>query len=728
MTEELLICTGGRYQGRRLQAGAWATFPPVNILLYALAAVLAGVFAIRVPLGDRRDPARRAFGILCTTVSVTYGGFALYLLPELGWFKYVYGAGAAFLPPAMLAVVETCFVQGNRPRDRRLAQLTVLSPPIAVGFILVDAIYFYTTPRASIPEVVLTLYVFAGMLVSVHRLWDLQRSSADPAERTRIRYTLGLTTAAIGFSALETLIRAFFDEASDLPISVRPVVVQGAFPPIGSISTSFLLYFLAQMITSWRLVDMGVLSARLAAVVGAAFVLVGIDGFAAGTLFGDYPVYGFFQVFMASAIFLLAYEPLSKQLELWAGRALNTRGQRLIDALDETESGLARVISMQGLRTGVTARLLASGRVRATSLYLWDADRRAYRLDSEAGAHEEPPILQVGRQPFADGFADGPFVRIEHQHMLRTESPGSEVLEPRLKTMRAMNADVVVPFRSGDVVLGWLALRDADDVGFTEAEVVRLAKVMDRASVILENLRGFEQLKEEHRLAALGTMAAGLAHEIRNPLAGIKGAAQYLQGMPASERGGADDVEMVRVIIDEVDRLSGVVTQFLDYSRPLQVDRQTISAETLVAQIIGLLRAQGATTEIAQDHEPTPDGAPRMVDVDAGKVTQVLLNLGQNALTAAGPGGKVTFATRTGKMRDPKALATDAVEFVVMDTGVGISPADLDKLFVPFYTTRHEGTGLGLAISRRIAIAHGGELDVRSTIGVGSVFTLRVPA
>lgn len=691
----------------------------VNILLYALAAVLAGVFAIRVPLGDRRDPARRAFAALATTVCLSYAGFALYLLPGLGWFKYVNGAAAAFLPPALLAVVETCFVQGNRPRDRRLAQLTVMSPPVAAGFILFDALYFYTQPRASIPEVVLTIYVFGGVLVSLHRLWELQRTSLDPAERTRLRYTLGLASVSIGFSALEALIRAFVMETSDLPISVRPVVVQGAFPPLGAVFTSFLLYFLAQIITSWRLLDMGVLLARLAAVVGAAFLLVGIDVFAAGMLFGDYPVHGFFQVFMASAMFLLAYEPLSKQLETWAGHALNSRGQRLTDALATAERGLARVISMEGLREVLMNGMVGSGRVRAAGVYLWDAERRAYRLDSERGQHEVPPALQVARQPFVDGFSEGPFVRVEHQHMLRTHAERGESLEPRLRTMSAMNADVVVPFRSGDVVLGWLTLRDADDEGFTEAEVAGLAKVVDRASVILENLRGFEQLKEEHRLAALGTMAAGLAHEIRNPLAGIRGAAQYLQGGIRE----ADDAEMVKVIIDEVDRLSSVVSQFLDYSRPLTVDRTKVAAESLVTQVLALLRAQGTSTNLVADHAPdVPE-----IDVDPGKITQVLLNLAQNAITAAGPTGQVTFATRLSRLRDPKARQAVAVEFAVGDNGGGISPSDLDKLFVPFYTTRHEGTGLGLAISRRIALAHGGELDVRSTVGVGSVFTLRVP-
>lgn len=690
----------------------------MNILLYVLAAVLAGVFAIRVPLADRGDPARRAFAVLCTTVSISYAGFALYLLPGFGWFKYVNGGAAAFLPPAMLGAIEACFVPADRPRDRRLAQLAVASPPIALAFIVVDAVYFYTAPRASEPEVVLTVYVIGGLLVALHRLWQLHRASSDPAERARVGYTLGLASAAVGFTALEALVRAFVSETNDLPLSIRPVVVQGAFPPLGAIFTSFLLYFLAQMITSWRLLDMGVLYARLAAVVGLTFLLVGIDALAAGMLFGDYPVHGFFQVFMASAIFLLAYEPMSKQLETWAGRVINSRGQRWNDALGIADMALTRVISMESLRTELMDRLLGSGRVRAAAMYLWDAERRAYRLDSERGVHEDAPALQVARQPFADGFASGPFVRIEHQHMVRGKSAQDGELQARLQTMRRMNADVVVPFRSGDVVLGWLALRDADDEGFTEVEVARLAKVVDRASVILENLRGFEQLKEEHRLSALGTMAAGLAHEIRNPLAGIKGAAQYLQGSTRD----ADDAEMVKVIIDEVDRLSGVVTQFLDYSRPLNVEGKPAKPEQIVAHVVGLLRAQGTSTALIEEHAPD---VPEVM-VDAGKIAQVLINLGQNAITAAGPSGRVVFTTRLAALRDPKARQARAVEFAVSDNGPGMTAAELDKLFVPFYTTRHEGTGLGLAISRRIALAHDGELDVRSIVGSGSVFTLRV--
>jgi signal transduction histidine kinase len=274
---------------------------------------------------------------------------------------------------------------------------------------------------------------------------------------------------------------------------------------------------------------------------------------------------------------------------------------------------------------------------------------------------------------------------------------------------------------SGDVVIGWLALKDEEELeSFTNEDVARLSQTAARASVILENLHGIERLKEEHRLAALGTMAAGLAHEIRNPLAGIKGAAQYLQ----SGREGPD-AEMVKIIVDEVDRLNQVVTQFLDYARPMQIQLEPMDAAALVGNVVGLLDAQGLPPSVTVTEEHAAVRPP--VSADGPKLKQVLLNLCQNGLYAMRQGGTLTVRTRMGRLHDPKARNAPAIEIVVEDTGVGITKEDLDKLFVPFFTTRHDGTGLGLAISRRIVQAHGGELDVSSTPGKGSIFTVRVP-
>jgi signal transduction histidine kinase len=182
---------------------------------------------------------------------------------------------------------------------------------------------------------------------------------------------------------------------------------------------------------------------------------------------------------------------------------------------------------------------------------------------------------------------------------------------------------------------------------------------------------------------------------------------------------------MVRVIVDETDRLNHIVAQFLDYARDLRLNLENESAKELVGATVRALVAQGLApgVSIAED---VADDLP-LLRVDGVKLRQVLLNLGQNALQALPTGGAVTFRVRRGELADPRARHASAVVISVEDTGSGIATEDLDKLFVPFFTRRHDGTGLGLAISMRIVQAHHGEIDVHSVVGQGTRFDVRIP-
>ena len=286
--------------------------------------------------------------------------------------------------------------------------------------------------------------------------------------------------------------------------------------------------------------------------------------------------------------------------------------------------------------------------------------------------------------------------------------------------MNEMRADLVLPMSSGGAVLGWLALQDEDwSDGFSQEEITQLGRLMSRAATAVENLRGFEASQEQARLAALGTMAAGLAHEIRNPLAGIKGAAQLLRGMSPT----TDQAEFLQVIVDETDRLNKVVTAFLDYARHFELQRAPTDLNQLVRQTTSLLRAQGLPDGI-QLVEALEEPLP-ILALDGDKLRQVVLNLLRNAVQAMPEGGELRVTTAK-RLLGPKAERA-LVELCVQDSGEGMSAETKKSLFIPFFTTKHDGTGLGLAISQRIVQAHQGELRVESREGEGARFVVSLP-
>ena len=222
-------------------------------------------------------------------------------------------------------------------------------------------------------------------------------------------------------------------------------------------------------------------------------------------------------------------------------------------------------------------------------------------------------------------------------------------------------------------------------------------------------------------------MAAGLAHEIRNPLAGIKGAAQYLQEV-AEEADPEEVQDFAGVITREVDRLGSVVTQFLDYARPLSIRDDEMDPADLARRTVDLIERQALPEGLVLEVQAL-EGLPAL-RADADKIHQVLLNLIQNAIQALdGPGRICVQIAPAGMTRSGAGGGgRKAVEIRVIDDGPGIPPEVQSKLFITFFTTRISGTGLGLAISRRIVEAHGGELVVRSKAGQGSTFTIRLPA
>jgi two-component system, NtrC family, sensor histidine kinase HydH len=292
-------------------------------------------------------------------------------------------------------------------------------------------------------------------------------------------------------------------------------------------------------------------------------------------------------------------------------------------------------------------------------------------------------------------------------------------------------------------------VRDA----FTPEEISLLETVASQIGVAIANSRVYSRMKERDRLAALGAMAAGLAHEVKNPLGAIKGAAQLLEELDGTSHGEGSPGEFVGIILEEVNRLDRVVGSFLDYARPHAGNPVPLDINAAVKRTLQILSSQRADDDLEVKLELVEPMA--RVKIDPEQFRQVLINLMQNAIQAMDGRGRITVSTalrrlfrsprgagppseRAGSRPDATTSAAIArrsqpeeielVEVSVKDTGPGISQKVKKNLFIPFFTTKEQGTGLGLAISQSIVQNAGGTIDVQSHAGAGTTFTIVLPS
>lgn len=230
----------------------------------------------------------------------------------------------------------------------------------------------------------------------------------------------------------------------------------------------------------------------------------------------------------------------------------------------------------------------------------------------------------------------------------------------------------------------------------------------------LSVLRDMEaRMREADRLATLGRMAANIAHEIRNPLASLTGAIEVLAGSVST---GEVRERLAHIVLKESGRLNGIIREFLEYARPVPLTRASVNVAESLDEILVLVehRAAPGTLKIVREFAPV-----LVWDVDPQQFRQAIWNLCVNAVEAMAEGGELRVAA---------AVHADRLEVRVTDNGEGLAAADLGHVFEPFFSTKPAGSGLGLALVHRIVHDHGGEIDVRSTPGLGTTFRITLPA
>ncbi len=660
--------------------------------------------AIAVSILLRQRPGRRQwlFAAFAADIGLWYLAQWLYHFMRADvWVRFT-AVLAALLPQFALHLFDSLMpAQKGRPKLLKVAAVLL----VIMVILVLSPTHEHWWVRSTV-----VLYVFGLLTAGLWLLAVQGEASRSRTTKRRVRFLVALGASAAVASLADFLWFIGFDMA-----------------PIGAVLSILFLFVLSESLTRQRLVDayevvgQVTVSTALAACLAAIFYVFVV-------LFGGFETM-YLGAFLATLLILVLFEPLREKANGYIHKAFFRERVDLERAVANARADLVHVLEVDELGQVVTSALEASRRATAAALYLRDPIGSDFELLASFGPEPPHRVERAAGGPLFDRLELAPSVALEQvqedaAEARRSGNTGEAEVGDRLLAA----SEVLGPFRmgvclslhgDGQTLIGMLLIAD-DRVtdAFSADEVALLETLAVQIAVVVENSRQYRRMRERDRLTALGQMAAGLAHEVKNPLGAIKGAAQLL-GDPEGTPLGPSEREFVGIILEEVDRLDRVVGSVLDYARPSKGNPGAMDVNAIVHRALQVMERDRGASSFETELDEVP-----LVRVDAEQLRQVLMNLVRNAMQSMNGRGVVRVSTRAhaGSGQD------QWVEVSVRDDGAGITPQVLKNLFVPFFTTKDRGTGLGLAISQRIVEEMGGRIDVASHPGRGSTFSVLLPA
>ncbi len=358
----------------------------------------------------------------------------------------------------------------------------------------------------------------------------------------------------------------------------------------------------------------------------------------------------------------------------------------------------------------------------AVALFLRDPDEERFALGKQIGYQDSEVGQLVFERP---GRLVGWLKTNQTALWVHRDREIVEYLDQyERQILKQLDVDLCLPFSAMNRLVGFAFVRTRSetsvaDEGFLRRFCFQIGLALENALLYQQQRVRLRRLYRAERLATTGQLAAGAAHEIRNPLAAISSSIQYLsEEFPPDHR----KREIVDGLLEEVDRINRIIEGLLSFARPAQPKKERISLRGLLEQTILLARstAKKSGVEVESDFSAGDD----RIEADPAQLRQVFLNIIMNSIQAMPRGGRlrIKFSRSERKLFATPGGHRFRIEFT--DTGVGMSPEQLERAFDPFYSTKPEGTGLGLPISYSIVRSHGGEMDIESQPGRGT--TVRV--
>jgi len=642
-----------------------------------------------------------------TTITSTNKNLALF------WNRFLY-IGVIFMPVFFLHFTFKV-LELNQKRIVLISYLMafLFSPFVFSDYLVKDVVPKLSFKYYMVPGQFYFLLVafWAGLIIYAHYKLIKGFLNAYGLKRNQIKYLL--LSSIIGYPGGAT--------------SFLPVFDINIFP-FGNIFIIFYAFLITYAIVQHRLMDINIFIKKSVIYAYASFLLlIPLSGL---ILYLQYSIFDHISVLFSVAIFCVMF------IAAYVFQFLKIRAEKTVEqylfknkfdykkTISDLSRAMVSILDIHELCREIITTTTEAMRVNKASIFIFDEEDGGYKLYDSIGIRDTDDMKRYPKdnQLFQWIGERNEIVIREELERYGTDPAALSVTE----TLKAMESELCLPLVTKQKLIGVinLGMKGKGEM-YTHEDLELLDTMANQATVAIENARLYEdlvrakvQMQRADRLAALGTLTAGLAHEIRNPLVAIK---TFTQLLPTRFDDSEFRNHFLQVTAGEVDRIASLVTELLDFARPSQPKLNSEDLNQVVEKMAMLVDTEShkKNIKILKDlYASLPS-----VTLDKEQIKQVLLNILLNAVDATPENGTISVSTRPVTRNG----YLDCVQVVISDTGKGIPEEDLEKVFTPFYTTKHTGSGLGLSISHQIVQEHQGNIEVESKQNQGTTFRIILP-
>ncbi|MFB0526936.1 MAG: ATP-binding protein [bacterium] len=686
---------------------------------------------------NKKNDLYRAFFSLClilTVWSTNILGLIIAPTEHFAWYwAKIFAIGLVLIPPGALRLM-LAFTEYRGKSEKQMLYASYgfalvfsilnLSGLFVSEFFKVGSKYF---PRAGLMFQLFILNFILFMSYALFLVFRKYRETTSGIKRNQIAYFLVAASLTVLVGSTNFL--------PSFGIKIYP---------IGNINNIVFTSIVAYAIVKHRLMDIevairkSVVYASLTASITAIYVVIvgvfhgvfGVTRFAQGSLL----VNG-----LAAMVIALSFQPLRNRIQRIVDKLFFKEKYDYHKTLKDLSGAVTSILSLDRLLNLIVNKVTEIMHIDRGGLLLWDREAEEFRIKFGKGLRREVfDKISFKRGDYLVQWLEREkkiFNREEikifrsRKEFLRIDSKAQREFNDTLDKLKEMGAMLCIPLMVKGRLIGIFSLDNkmSGDM-FTFEDLELLSTIANQAAIAIENAKLYEEMREiekslhrADKLAALGTLASSVAHEIRNPLVSIK---TFTQLAPR-KFDNREFLDMFQTIIpEELERVENILNQLLNFGRSSQPEFQSINVEEVIDSILTLMNTELSKSNIKVIKLYGKD-IPQII-ADGEQLKQVFMNIVLNAIQAMPEGGDLKIITGL----QQEFVDSDTSVFVAIkfeDTGCGIPEENLNDLFNPFFTTKNGGSGLGLSISHRIIKEHKGHIDVESTAGKGTTFTVKLP-